>query len=92
MSHDHSRIQLAHLLRELKAAYPDAPALAFQTYRSVYARVLNGDIPAQQAGPRGPWTVAVADLPRIAEMLGVQAEPEPTRSRRTASSSRVAAA
>jgi len=70
MSQNRSRIPLAHLPRELKAAYPNDPAVAAVTYRAVYNKVLNGEIPAEQSSPRGPWTVEPAHVPGIAASFG----------------------
>ncbi|UMA67283.1 hypothetical protein LVO79_21120 (plasmid) [Roseivivax marinus] len=40
------------------------------TYRAVYARAVDGAIPASQ-GKNGRWTFQLADLPQIAEALSL---------------------
>ncbi len=72
MSQKRPRIQLAHLPRELKAAYPNDPAAASVTYRAAYNKVLNGEIPAEQASPRGPRTLDPEHVPAIAASFGVE--------------------
>lgn len=63
------RIPLSLLPRELRAV--GGPAVS---YRVAYKRTLDGKIPAER-GDNGRWTVARADLVRIAQALAGTAQP-----------------
>ncbi len=60
-------IPLAQLPRRLKELSPDGNAPG---YRTLYLKVLDGVIPAEQQN--GRWRVADADVPAIAESLGLK--------------------
>ena len=42
------------------------------SYRKLYEAALDGRIPAERS-PKGRWTVAARDLPRVAQALGAGA-------------------
>ena len=58
------RSPLSELPRELKRATGETPK-----YRAIYAKVLDGDLPAEKIN--GRWTYSHEDLPIIAETLGL---------------------
>ena len=58
------RSPLSELPRELKRATGGTPK-----YRAIYAKVLDGDLPAEKIN--GRWTYSHEDLPIIAETLGL---------------------
>ena len=62
------RVPLPALASELRrAGWPEVPS-----YREFYEAVLDGRIPAERS-PKGRWTVAARDLPRVAQALGIGA-------------------
>lgn len=54
---------------KLRQAYPNAPALEDVTAKRLYKLVLDGRIPAEQV--RGRWYIDPANMPMIAEVLGI---------------------
>ena len=58
-----------HPLTTLPAALAEA-GYESATYRTCYARALDGKLPVTR-GANGRWTFASADLPAIADALGL---------------------
>ena len=71
-----THLAFAQLLPELKGNPElgvDQRAVADKTHRQAFEAALNGDIPAVRI--HGRWYVKRADLPKIAELLGVMPKP-----------------
>ena len=66
MSHHH-HLALTELPRELARVLGESFTLP--SYRQIYTRVLNGEIPADRSN--GRWYVRRDDVPRIADMYRV---------------------
>lgn len=62
------KISLTSLPRELARTYPGS---GVPSYRDCWNAAVNGVLPAVQE--RGRWTIDRADLPQIAEVLGLTA-------------------
>lgn len=62
------RIPLTHLPRELSRL----TGLPAPGYRTLYLAALDGRLPADQ-GTNGRWGVPRADLPKVADALGLTA-------------------
>lgn len=67
---DANRLALMELPRNLKP-YADAVGKAPPKYRTVYNRLLDGDIEAEKIGQQ--WFVRKTDLGKIAEVMGLTA-------------------
>jgi excisionase family DNA binding protein len=89
------RLPIAKLLREFRdkadALLIDRQALESVTYRTVYRRILDGQLPAEKMGR--DWSVRRADFPAVILVLGLGGQRrKPGRPRKDVSSSSAAAA
>lgn len=77
-------LPLAELLPGMKMLNRESAILERLNHRRVFGAVLDGMIPAERIN--GRWYVNKADLPKIAELLGVMPAAKSGRSRKDASS------
>ncbi len=70
LDQESTRLPLKALPRTLKP-YADAVGKAPPKYRTVYNRLLDGDIEAEKIGQQ--WFVQKTDLGKIAEVMGLTA-------------------